>query len=189
MVVVVAALAVTAALVSPAGASAPRARCPAAATAPPPSSATAVQWQFSEVGSPTPPSATVSSSWTRGSGSWSAGHASGAICSGDSGGGARGRNLVLSVSRASTLSPHITRLGLLGVGLTLRVSVSASDDPACPSGTAGSVTLFASYYSVHRDTIALHFAAACADHDHTFAGAIVHVLIARDGHQVNSAGA
>jgi hypothetical protein len=48
------------------------------------------------------------------------------------------------------------------------------------------VTLFASYYSVHRDSIALHFTGACAAHDHTFTGAIVKVLISRNGAQVNS---
>jgi hypothetical protein len=41
--------------------------------------------------------------------------------------------------------------------------------------------------SVHRDSIVLHFAAACASHDHTFTGSIVHVLIARNGAQVNTA--
>jgi hypothetical protein len=67
------------------------------------------------------------------------------------------------------------------------VTVSASNDSACATGTGGSVTLFASYYGVHHDTISLHFGPGCADHDHLFSGSIVHVLIARDGHQVNSA--
>jgi hypothetical protein len=54
-------------------------------------------------------------------------------------------------------------------------------------GTRGTITLFASYYSTHVDTIAMHFAAACADHDHHFSGQIVHVEIDRGGHQVNTA--
>ena len=43
------------------------------------------------------------------------------------------------------------------------------------------MTLFASYYSVHRDTLVLRFAAACADHDHRFAGSTLHVEIDRAG--------
>ena len=49
------------------------------------------------------------------------------------------------------------------------------------------LTLFASYYSVHRDSIALHFTGACASHDHTFTGTLVRVLITRNGAQVNTA--
>ncbi len=96
---------------------------------------------------------------------------------------------MLRVSGSSTLSPKITKLGLPGVGIVLAVRVAGTDDGACPLGTPGSVTLFASYYSVHRDSIVLHFAAACSSHDHSFTGAIVHVEIARNGHQVNTAGA
>jgi hypothetical protein len=96
------------------------------------------------------------------------------------------RDLVLAVSGASKLSPQSTKLGLLGVGIVLPVAVTATNDAACPRGTVGSVTLFASYYALHRDSITLHFAPACADHDLVFTGASVHVLIARDGKQVNS---
>ena len=187
-VIVVAALAGAAALVPAAGASASATavKCPAAAATAPPSSAVAVQWEFSQIGSPTPANAAVSSSWTRGSGSWSAARASGTICSNDSGAGMATRELVLAVSGASKLSPQSTKLGLLGVGIVLPVAVTATNDAACPRGTVGSVTLFASYYGLHRDSITLHFAPACADHDLVFTGASVHVLIARDGKQVNS---
>jgi len=186
--VVAAALAGGAALVlaAGAGASATAVKCPAAASTAPPSSAVAVQWEFSQIGSPTPTNPSVSSSWTRGSGSWSAARATGTICSNDSAAAAATRELVLAVSGASKLLPQTTRLGLLGVAIVLPVTVTATNDAACTRGTAGSVTLFASYYAVHRDSIALHFAPACADHDLVFTGATVHVLIARDGHQVNS---
>jgi hypothetical protein len=181
----VVAIAAAAALAPSTGASTTAARCPASVA----SSAGPVQWLFSELGAPTPSSARVNWSWTRGGGSWSSGRASGTICSEDKGGGTPARNLVLKVSGSSTLSPMITKLGLLGVGIVLPVSVSASDDEACPRGTPGSVTLFASYYSVHRDSIVMHFAPACASHDHSFGGTIVHVEIARNGHQVNAASA
>lgn len=140
-----------------------------------------LQWTFSEYGAPT------ASSWTLGKGTWNDGSASGKICTLNKGGGLPTRRLVLSMSGTSQVLPHITKFGLLGVGMVLPVTVSASDDAACPRGTNGSVTLFASYYSVHRDSIVLHFASACASHDHTFTGSIVHVLIARNGAQVNTA--
>jgi hypothetical protein len=183
--IAVATLASAAVATQPSGATPASAKCPASAS----SSAGPVQWAFSELGAPTPVSATVNWSWTRGHGSWSSGRASGTICSQDKGGGLASRNLVLTVSGTSTLSPKITKLGLLGVGIVLPVAVSASDDAACPQGTRGSLTLFASYFAVHRDSIVLHFAAPCSSHDHRFSGTTVHVLIARNGHQVNTAGA
>lgn len=156
--------------------------CPASASA----SAGPVQWIFSQLGKPTPASPSLSWSWTRGKGSWSAGAATGTICVQDKGGGPPSRNLVLTVSGSSSLAPNIVRFGLPGVGLTLPVTVAASDDSACPRRARGTVTLFASYYSVHRDSASLHFKGACADHDHTFTGATVHVEISRNGAQVNS---
>lgn len=176
---------VSALAAQPSGATQASAKCPASAA----SSAGPVQWAFSELGAPSPVSPTVNWSWTRGHGSWSSGRASGTICSQDKGGGLGSRNLVLTVSGTSTLSPKITRLGLPGVGIVLPVTVSASDDAACPQGTRGSVTLFASYFAVHRDSIVLHFTARCASHDHRFSATTVHVLIARNGRQVNTAGA
>lgn len=143
-----------------------------------------MQWVFSVLGPPQPPSGATTTSWTRGQGSWSTGRATGAICANDTGGGHR--DIVLAPAGASTLSPQIKRAGLLGVGLAIPVRVKASDDAACAVGTRGTVTLFASYYSVHRDTLVLRFAAACADHDHRFAGSTLHVEIDRAGKQVNT---
>ena len=156
--------------------------CPASVA-----SAGPVQWLFTQLGAPTPPSPSLSWSWTRGGGTWNAGRASGTICSEDKGGGKPTRRLVLTVAGAATLSPRITKLGLLGVGLVIAVRVRATDDAACVKGTTGTVTMFASYYSVHRDSIVLHFAPACADHDHTFTGSAVRLEISRNGAQVNSA--
>jgi len=163
------------------GAVAASVRCPPFAATP----AGEVQWIFSELGAPQAPAGATTTSWTRGQGSWAGGSATGAICSDDSGGGHR--DIVLAAAGRSTLSPRIVRLGLLGVGIAIGVRVRASDDRGCAVGTRGTVTLFASYYSVHRDTIAMHFGAACADHDHRFAGSIVHVEVDRGGRQVNSA--
>ncbi|HLW95048.1 MAG TPA: hypothetical protein VKS25_06710 [Solirubrobacteraceae bacterium] len=170
------------AAVTTGAANAAKVSCPASASA----SAGPVQWAFSEIGAPQSGAGGANWSWTHGTGSWNTGAATGTICSVDKGPTIARRDLVLRVSGASTLSPRITRGGMLGVGIVLPVTVSASDDPACPAKTKGTVSLFATYYSTHVDTIALHFSGACADHDHTFSGAIVKVLIARNGAQVNS---
>jgi hypothetical protein len=179
------AIAALLALAAPAlasSASASSVSCPASASA----SAGPVQWLFSQLGKPNPAESSLSWSWTRGKGSWSAGAASGTICVQDKGGGLPSRNLVLTVSGSAALSPKIVRFGLPGVGLALPVTVAAGDDTACPRHSHGTVTLFASYYSVHRDSIGLRFKGACADHDHTFTGTTVHVEISRNGAQVNS---
>ena len=181
-IVVVIAVGVLAGLGASGGAAATGSlKCPPPAATP----AGAVQWIFSALGAPAAPSAGTTWSWTRGQGSWSAGSATGTICGEDKGGGSR-RNVVLSASGASTLSPQIKPHGLLGVGIVIGVRVKASDDSSCAVGTRGTITLFATYYSTHVDTIAMHFAGACADHDHHFNGKIVHVEIDRGGHQVNT---
>jgi hypothetical protein len=168
-----------------AGGAAATVSCPASASAASASSAGPVQWAFSEIGAPGAGAQGVTWSWTRGNGVWNGGRATGTICSEEKGSFPR-RELVLKVGGSSLLVPKTTRLGLLGVSVAVPVTVSATDDATCPKGTRGTITLFASYYSVHRDAIVVHFAGACTDHNQTFTGTIVKVLIARNGAQVNS---
>jgi hypothetical protein len=164
--------------------SAAKVKCPIKASA----ASTPVEWAFSESAPPSGRHEGIASSYTHGRGRWQAGRASGTVCHTDLlSGGSGSENLVLAVAGAAKLSPRVTRGGLLGVELALNVKVAASDDPACPAGGTGTVTLFASYFSVHRDTVRLRFAAACATHDHLFTGPSLHVLITRKGAQVNSA--
>jgi hypothetical protein len=184
LIAATAALAASAVLVFADGAAA-TVTCPASASAVSASTAGPVQWAFSVLGAPTAGSQGVTWSWTRGKGVWSAGQATGTICSEEKGTFPR-RELVLKVTGSSLLVPKTTRLGLLGVSVAVPVTVSATDDSTCPKGTRGTITLFASYYSVHRDSIVTHFAGACTDHNHTFTGSIVRVLITRNGAQVNS---
>jgi hypothetical protein len=151
-------------------------------------SSTPVEWAFTESAPPSGPHKGIASSYTHGKGRWQSGKATGTVCHEDSLSGGKGsENLVLAMVGSSKLSPRVTRMGLLGVQLALKVKVSASDDSACPVGTSGTVTLFASYFSVHKDTLALSFSGGCADHDHRYAGSSLHVLITRKGAQVNSA--
>jgi hypothetical protein len=151
-------------------------------------SSSAVEWAFTESGPPSGAHKGIASSYTHGKGLWQYGKASGTICHEDSLVGGRGsKELVLSTTGSSKLSPRVTRGGLPGVELQLKVKVSASDDSACEPGTIGTVTLFASYHETHRDSLALSFGGGCEDHDHRYGGSSLHVLIARDGAQVNSA--
>jgi hypothetical protein len=161
----------------------PKVRCPIKASA----SSSPVEWAFTESGAPSGAHKGIGSSYTHGKGLWQGGKATGTVCHEDSLTGGKGsQNLVLAMAGGSKLSPHVTRLGLLGVELALKVKVSASDDSACAVGTSGTVTLFASYYSTHKDSLALSFGAGCADHDHRYSGSSLHVLITRKGAQVNS---
>jgi hypothetical protein len=161
------------------------AQCPAGIA----SSSSAVQWVWSAIGAPSSAAASVSSSVSGGHGTWRKGQAGGTICVQLTGSGGARRNVVLTVSGPSKLSPSVTKLHELGIGLVLAVTVSATDDAAaCPDATTGTVRLFASYYEVHKDRAILTFAAPCAGDDLTFEGSILHVEIARDGHQITSLG-
>jgi hypothetical protein len=160
-----------------------KAKCPIKASA----ASGPVEWAFTESAPPGGAHGGIVSSYTHGKGHWQSGKASGTVCHEDSLSGGKGsHNLVLAMSGSSKLSPRVTR-GLLGVELALKVRVSASDDSACPVGTSGTVTLFASYFAVHKDTLALSFSSGCADHNHRYVGSSLHVLITRKGAQVNSA--
>jgi hypothetical protein len=78
--------------------------------------------------------------------------------------------VVLSVRGAARISPGIVRMGRRGTAVTLGVAVTASDDPACRVGTAGTVSIFASYYESHHDTVRFSFAAGCGGYDATYGG-------------------
>lgn len=168
----------------PRTASADPATCPIKASSVIPSGDS---WAFTEAGPPSTPHPGITSSYSHGRGTWTHGRGAGIICHEDSAPGRSSRNLVLTVTGSSQISPRITRLGRLGVGLTLHVTVSASDDQTCLSGTRGTVTLFASYYQEHHDSVQLHFAGGCTTYDYTYVGSHLSVLIAENGHQVNSA--
>jgi hypothetical protein len=148
-------------------------------------SPTGEAWAFTQTGPPSSAHPGITSSYTHGRGTWSNGHGAGTICNEDSVSGHPSHNLVLAVAGSARISPHITRLGHLGVGLVLNVTVSASDDQTCPAQTRGTVTLFASYYQGHHDSLQLHLAGACSAYDYTYTGSQLHVLIADNGRQVN----
>lgn len=145
-----------------------------------------VQWAFTESGAPSDQHKGIKTSYTHGRGNWTSGKTTGKACSQDTLTKGPARNLVLSAAGKAKLTGRVTQSGLLGVRLVLPLRVSASDDSACAVGTRGTATLFASYFSIHRDTAALHFPKACADHNHRFGGPSLHVYIARHGAQVNT---
>ena len=94
---------------------------------------------------------------------------------------------MLAVRGSSHVSAGVTRLGRRGVELLLNVTVAASDSPSCTLGTRGAVTLFASYYQGHHDSLRFRFASGCRTLAATYTGSRLIALIARNGHQVNSA--
>jgi hypothetical protein len=169
-------------LVSAATATSGPVRCPLAPGAP---SGGDVQWAFSD--SARPVGNAVKSSYVHGRGSWTSGRATGTACTTDSAttGGAV-RDLVLAISGKSKLTGRVTQGGLLGVRMVLPVKVRASDAKRCAKGAPGTITLFASYYSVHRDTMQIHFSSRCTGHNLSYSGSALHVYIARHGAQVNT---
>ncbi len=169
-------------LAGPAGAKSGKVVCPIAPGSP---SGGDVQWAFSDSGPPV--GNAVKSSYIHGRGNWTRARATGTSCATDalrSGGGAR--HLVLAVGGKSKLTGRVTQGGLLGVRLILPVRVRATDDTACAKGAVGTITLFASYYSVHRDTMQIHFSSGCVGHDRSYGGSALDVYIARHGAQVNT---
>jgi hypothetical protein len=144
-------------------------------------------WAFTVTGTPSTPHHGISSSYAHGRGAWTSGRGRGTICRQDSGPGHTSLNLVLTVAGRASISPGVTRLGRRGVELVLRVTVSASDDERCLPGARGTVTLFASYYQGHHDSVQFRLPSGCAAYGATYLGAQVHALIARNGHQVNAA--
>jgi len=144
-------------------------------------------WAFTETGPPSTPHPGITSSYTHGRGTWTNGRGSGTICNEDSVTGHPSHNLVLAVGGSSRISTNITRLGHLGAGLLLNVTVSASDDETCPVGTRATVTLFASYFQGHHDSVQFHFTGGCGAYDYTYVGSQLHVVIANNGQAVRSA--
>ena len=67
----------------------------------------------------------------------------------------------------------------------MNVKVVASDDQSCTAGERGTVTLFASYYQGHHDSVQLDLKGDCSSYRYTYIGSQVHVLIADNGRQVN----
>jgi hypothetical protein len=142
-----------------------------------------VQWAFTDSGRPA--GSAVKSSYVHGRGTWTKGDGTGAACTTDSlKGQGSVRDLVLKVGGRSKLSKQVKQGGHSGVRLLLSVKVRASDDPSCAKAATGTITLFASYGSVHRDAMRIHFGAHCTGHNLSYRGSALHVYIARHGAQV-----
>lgn len=145
-----------------------------------------VQWGFTVSDKPIAPRHGVKTTYTHGHGTWTKGKASGKACTTDTVTGGV-HNLVLSTNGKAKLTGHVHGFGHLGVRLVLPVRVIASDDKGCPVGRRGTISLFASYYSVHVDSVKLSFA-KCAAHNLIYrssADPSLRVEITRGGAQVN----
>jgi hypothetical protein len=143
-------------------------------------------WAFTVTSAPAGAHPGITSSYAHGRGTWTHGRGRGQICRADAVAGVPAHNVVLSVAGSARVSPHVTRLGKPGVEVQLKVSVSASGFASCVVGTRGTVAIFASYYSTHRDRLQFLFKAGCAAENATFLGSPLHALITRNGRQVNA---
>jgi hypothetical protein len=170
-------------VVSAAGATSGQVACPIHSGAVPTTGD--VQWDFTDSGRPN--GTAVKSSYVHGHGTWTNGRASGTGCTMDALKKVTGvRDLVLTIAGKSKLTGQVEQGGLPGVRIILPVKVRATDDKACAKGATGTITLFASYYGVHVDTMRIRFGRHCTGHSLSYSGSTVHVYIARHGHQVNT---
>jgi hypothetical protein len=126
------------------------------------------------------PISAATGSYAHGRGSLVGDSAGGAICQVDRVAGAPDRQIILSIGHGAVTPQHaVTVGGALGNKMRLPVRVTSSTDARCRVGTAGTVTLFATYNGVHRDSVRFAFATACGRHDHLYSGSGVVALVPR----------
>jgi hypothetical protein len=78
---------------------------------------------------------------------------------------------MLTVGPRFNFSSHYAvKWGVPGNIIQLEVRVRTSTDPKCRVGTPGTVTVFASYNGVHRDSVQFAFPRACARHRRLYTG-------------------
>ena len=73
----------------------------------------------------------------------------------------------------SAQSHYAEMWGYPGNLIKTSLKVTASTDPACPVGTRGHITMYASYNGVRSDSMQFFFDAGCSDHDHLYHGQVV----------------
>jgi hypothetical protein len=95
--------------------------------------------------------------------------ASGIICQVDRVRHAPDRQIIMSIGHHFRYYSHTAvKWGFPGNLIKLEVRVIRSTDPACPTGTPGKVTIFASYNGVHQDSVQFSFPTACRSHRHHY---------------------
>ena len=115
----------------------------------------------------------ASGSYARGHGdiNLTAGTVSGILCQVDRVPGEPDRMLTLTVEHhLVSHSHHAVLWGYPGNIMTITVRVVASTDSRCAVGTAGRVTLFASYNGVRSDSVEFALPGGCSGHDHVYHG-------------------
>lgn len=81
------------------------------------------------------------------------------------------RLITMSVNHHLVYHSHYASMwGYPGNIMKINVRVQSSTDPGCKVGTAGHVTLFASYNGVRSDSVQFIFPKACQDHNHMYHG-------------------
>jgi hypothetical protein len=88
------------------------------------------------------------------------------------------RQIILSVDRHLVYATHTASMwGSVGNEMKIDVRVKSSTDPKCKVGTAGKLTLFASYSGSRQDSVQFSFPAACKRHRHLYRGSDVVVFV------------
>jgi len=82
-----------------------------------------------------------------------------------------GTGILVSIGhRLLFASHHAVMFGVPGNILKTPVRVTKTTDPNCAVGTHGTLTVFASYNNVHKDSVQFAFPAACKSHDKRYTG-------------------
>jgi hypothetical protein len=82
--------------------------------------------------------------------------------------------ITMTVQRHLVYHSHYAQMwGWPGNVMKIVVLIRASSDPACPSGTLGRATLFASYNGVRSDSVQFWFPGACKRENHLYHGSQV----------------
>jgi hypothetical protein len=133
-------------------------------------------WAF-HVGAPiTKPTGT----YAHGRGTLSGQTASGKMCQVDRVRTGPDRQITLAVTHGGFTLQHATTVnGVIGNRLQVPVRVTNSTDPRCHVGAHGTVTIFASFNGVHKDSVRFAFPKSCARHRHDYSGPAVVALVPR----------
>lgn len=106
----------------------------------------------------------------------SSGSISGTVCQVNVAGGVQ-RLIVLKPEHVLSHTHYGKPFGHLGNLMSVRVRVTSSTDKNCKAGTAGTMTVNATYNGVKSASVQFAFPASCRGHDHTYHSAQVDALV------------
>jgi hypothetical protein len=125
-----------------------------------------------------PPISGKSGSYSRAIGdvTLSSGSINGTVCQVNVAGGVQ-RLIVLKPTHVLSHTHYGKPFGHLGNLMSAQVKVTSSTDKNCKVGTAGTMTVNATYNGVKSASVQFTFPAACKGHDHTYHSSQVDALV------------